>query len=124
MKKIIISAFLSICSLTAVAENQIALLGVGGKSCDEFLNALKTEDGEMIKIIFQSWAQGYVTGRNRQLLSMGYKQKNLSNLEKLTDAIIFSCDKAMKQGKGSVWVSIVIDKMIEQEFEKNLLKDR
>lgn len=125
MKKIITTFILTLLAFYANAENPILMLGAGTTSCDKFLEALKSfpsNEKEMLKSTFETWVKGYLSGRNKQLDRLGYKKVDLGSVTQLGDVLVVTCDNAVKQGYGTLPVSIVIDKVFEEAFDKKIRK--
>ena len=113
----------AISGVTAFAQNEIVMLGAGTTSCNKFLEALKSSpsnEKEMLKSMFETWVKGYLSGRNKQLDSLGYKKVDLGSVTQLGDVLVVTCDNAVKQGYGTMPVSIVVDKVFEEAFDKKV----
>ena len=124
MKKFI-ALFISLSALNAYAQSDIVMLGAGTTSCNKFLDTFKSgpsKEKEMLKSMFETWIKGYLSGRNKQLDSLGYSQVDLGNVTQLGDVLVISCSNAIKQGYGTLPVSIVIDKVFEEAFDKKIRK--
>lgn len=125
MLKKLTCLLLVISSLTAFAQSEIVMLGAGTTSCNKLLESLKnstTSEKEVLKSMFETWIKGYLSGRNKQLDSLGYKQVDLGSVTQLGDVIVITCNNAVKQGYGTLPVSIVVDKVFEEAFDKKIRK--
>lgn len=79
-------------------------------------------DNETYELLYSTWVQGYISGRNKQLDSLGYKKVDLGSVTQLGDVLVVTCDNAVKQGYGTMPVSIVVDKVFEEAFDKKVRK--
>ena len=114
---------IAISAVTSFAQSEIVTLGAGTTSCNKFLESLKSSpsnEKEMLKSMFETWVKGYLSGRNKQLDSLGYKQVDLGSVTQLSDVLVFTCNNAIKQGHGTLPVSIVIDKVFEEAYDKKI----
>ena len=72
--------------------------------------------------MYVSWMQGYLSGKNRQLLSLGYKGVDIGKVEEFSAMLTFTCGNLVKQGKGTLVLFTVIDNLFEEGFDKKIRK--
>ena len=123
MKKTI--AALALCTSTfyANAQKPIFAIGAGAKTCAEYLDVVKSGselDKELLVTVFDSWIQGYLSGRNVQLDSLKYKSVDLSKAENLGTTAIVLCKRATEQGRGDIPVGVVIGKVFQEAFDSKV----
>ncbi len=108
-----------------MAEQKIVIIGAGTVTCNQFLETVnngKIEEDNLARIRFVSWAQGYVSGRNKQLESFDYKMKLLPGADEYSNILIFGCKKAKTQNQEEISLSMMLDNLFSDVFSKNLIK--
>ena len=108
-----------------MAEQKIVIIGDGTVTCNQFLETVnngKIDEDNPARIGFVSWAQGYVSGRNKQLESFDYKMKLLPGSDEYWNILIFGCKKAQAQNQEEISLSMMLDNLFSDVFSKNLIK--
>lgn len=121
MKKILTFVMLCMSLSLAFAQKEVVMTGAGTMSCKKYMDtiqSLSSSDKEIITGMFEGWIQGYLSGRNRQLDSLGYKSVDVGNVEQLGAMLTFACGNFSKQGLGTTPLFIVVDKVYEDAFDK------
>jgi len=124
MRKVIYFIFLMY-SCNLIAEQKIVIIGPGTATCSQFLEAVnngKIGEDNPARIGFVSWAQGYISGRNKQLDSFDYKMKLLPGADEYWNILIFGCKKAETQNQIEIPLSNMLDNLFSDVFSKNLIK--
>lgn len=124
MKKIIVAFTLLLSVTSTFAQKEAVMIGAGTNTCKEYMEATQnvSENEKILATgMYVSWLQGYLSGKNRQLMELGYKAVNIGNVEEFGAMLTFTCANAVKQGKGSVRLFLVIDNAFEEDF-KNKVK--
>lgn len=106
-------------ALKVNAQNETIVLGAGTRTCTLFLDDVRSsteQDKEIILLGYETWVQGYLSGRNKQLDSIGYKQVDLVNVKQLGKLLTIACSEAIKQGYGNITVGLVIDKIFDKSY--------
>ena len=109
------------------AQNEVVIIGAGTKTCQEYMdftkNANTTNEKTVADGMFISWTQGYLSGKNRQLIELGRKPVEIGNIAELDAMITFICGNAVKQGSGKkIILFTVMDKILEEQFSNTLKK--
>ena len=124
MRNVIYFIFLMY-SCNLIAEQKIVIIGPGTATCSQFLEAVnngKIDEDNPARIGFVSWAQGYVSGRNKQLESFDYKMKLLPGSDEYWNILIFGCKKAKTQNQEEISLSMMLDNLFSDVFSKNLTR--
>ena len=124
MKKLLLLLLL-FGALNVKAQNEVVVLGAGTRTCSQLLDDVRNsseQDKEVILLAYATWVQGYLSGRNKQLDSLGYKRIDLANLTKLSELLVISCKDAVNQGYGIITVDLVIDKLFDKFYVKKTRK--
>ena len=112
-------------ALNVKAQNEIVVLGAGTRSCSQLLDDVRNsseQNKELVLIAYETWVQGYLSGRNKQLDSIGYKQVDLANAKQLGSLLTVACNEALKQGYGNIPVGLVVDKIFDKSYESKKRK--
>ncbi len=70
------------------------MTGAGAMSCKKYMETLQklnSSEKEMINGMYESWIQGYLSGRNRQLDILGHKNIDIGNVEQFGAMLTFAC---------------------------------
>lgn len=124
MRRLIYFIFL-IYSCHLLAEQKTVIVGAGTSTCKQFLESFNNgniEEENPIRTGFVSWAQGYVSGRNKQLDSFDYKMKLIPGSDEYWNILIYGCKKAKAQNQDEILLSIMLDQLFSDVFSKNLIK--
>ncbi len=125
MKKSLAFVILCLSFSVVFAQKEVVMNGAGTMSCKKYMDTTQSVSGsdkELVTSMFESWIQGYLSGRNRQLDALGYKGVDIGHVEQLGAMLTFACGNAVKQGLGSTYLFIVIDKVFEEAFENKVKK--
>lgn len=124
MRRLIYFIFL-IYSCHLLAEQKTVIVGAGTSTCKQFLESFNNgniEEENPIRTGFVSWAQGYVSGRNKQLDSFDYKMKLIPGSDEYWNILIYGCKKAKAQNQDEILLSSMLDQLFSDVFSKNLIK--
>jgi len=124
MRRLIYFIFL-IYSCHLLAEQKTVIVGAGSSTCKQFLESFNNgniEEENPIRTGFVSWAQGYVSGRNKQLDSFDYKMKLIPGPDEYWNILIYGCKKAKAQNQDEILLSSMLDQLFSDVFSKNLIK--
>ena len=121
MKIIKICVFLAILSNfeNIFASEKVTVFGAGTATCESFLQGVRGSESESFRLVVNSWAQGYLSGRNRQLSIQKLNPIDLSKAKALDDFLIIACERVVAEGKGRVPVGVVLEKIFDSAFEEN-----
>lgn len=118
MKKIITTFILSLLAFYANAEKPILLLGAGGRTCNQYIEDLIKTNNETNELLYSTWVQGYICGRNSQLELMKYKAVNLDPTIKISSMLQKYCLDTKNIGSGDVLLVTIADVIFKKEFEQ------
>ncbi len=124
MRKVICLIFLIYCC-NLYAENKTVLVGAGKATCRQFLESIQNgnlDEENPTRIAFVSWAQGYVSGRNKQLEHFDYKMKLIPGEQEYLNILVYGCKKAQTQNNEEILLSSMLDQLFSDVFGKNLTK--
>jgi len=124
MRNAIFCIFL-ICCCKVFAEQKTVMVGAGTTTCQQFLAAIQNgniEEDNPTRTGFVSWAQGYVSGRNKQLDHFDYKMKLIPGEQEYWNILMFGCKKAQAQHNEEMLLSSMLDQLFSDVFGKNLSK--
>ena len=108
-----------------MAEQKNVMVGAGKLTCNQFLETVNhgdIDDENPVKIKFVSWAQGYISGRNKQLDSFDYKMKLIPGSDEYWNILIFGCKKAKAHNEEDLSLSVMLDHLFSDVFKINLIK--
>lgn len=118
MKKIITTFILSLLAFYANAEKPILLLGAGSRTCNQYIEDLIKTNNETYELLYSTWVQGYISGRNSQLELMKYKAVNLDPTIKISSMLQKYCLDTKNIGSGDVLLVTIADAIFKKEFEQ------
>ena len=119
MKKIIATFALSLLTLCTNAENSILLLGAGSRTCNQYIEDITFKtNNETYELLYSTWVQGYISGRNSQLELMKYKAVNLDPTIKISSVLQKYCLDTKNIGAGDVLLVTIADAIFKKEFEQ------
>ena len=124
MRKFICFIFL-IYNCNLYAEQKTVMVGAGTTTCQQFLAFIQNgnmEEDNPTRIGFVSWAQGYVSGRNKQLDLFDYKMKLIPGEQEYWNILVYGCKKAQAQNNEDISLSKMLDNLFSDVFGKNLTK--
>jgi hypothetical protein len=124
MRKAIYIIFL-IYSCNVFAEQKTVIVGAGTSTCKQFLESIQEgtlEEENPTRTAFVSWAQGYVSGRNKQLEYFEYKMKLIPSQSEYWNILTFGCRKAKSLNNEEMQLSTMLDQLFSDVFSKNLIK--
>ena len=124
MRKVIYFIFLIYCC-NVFAVKKTVLVGAGTATCKQFLESIQhgnIDEENFTKTGFVSWAQGYISGRNKQLEHFDYKMKLIPGEHEYLNILIFGCRKAKAQNNEEIPLSTMLDDLFSDVFGKNLIK--
>jgi len=124
MRKFICFIFL-IYNCNLYAEQKTVMVGAGTTTCQQFLAFIQNgnmEEDNPTRIGFMSWAQGYVSGRNKQLDLFDYKMKLIPGEQEYWNILVYGCKKAQAQNNEDISLSKMLDNLFSDVFGKNLTK--
>ena len=101
------------------------MVGAGTTTCQQFLAFIQNgnmEEDNPTRIGFMSWAQGYVSGRNKQLDLFDYKMKLIPGEQEYWNILVYGCKKAQAQNNEDISLSKMLDNLFSDVFGKNLTK--
>ena len=78
MRTILAGFIISVCCAQMVAADPVAAKGVGVTTCAEFLQKYRA-DPELAETVYFSWAQGFMSGWNFELLNLKRPIRDLSS---------------------------------------------
>ncbi len=119
MKKILITLSVCLSSTLAFAQKELVMTGAGAMSCKKYMETLQklnSSEKEMINGMYESWIQGYLSGRNRQLDILGHKMIDIGNVEQFGAMLTFACTNLVKQGVGDTKLFLLVDRVYEDAF--------
>ena len=125
MKNIFTAILLMLSFTSVIAQNEVVIIGAGTKTCKQYMETTQNVSGNeklLTDAMYVSWMQGYLSGKNRQLLSLGYKGVDIGKVEEFSAMLTFTCGNLVKQGKGTLVLFTVIDNLFEEGFDKKIRK--
>ena len=124
MRKAIYFIFLIYCC-NVLAQQKTVMVGAGTATCKQFLESINNgniDEDNPKKIGFVSWAQGYISGRNKQLEKFDYKMKLIPGEQAYWNILVYGCQKAKAQNNEEMLLSTMLDDLFSEVFGKNLIK--
>ena len=121
----LIHLFFLLYASNVMAEQKNVMVGAGKLTCNQFLETVNhgdIDDENPVKIKFVSWAQGYISGRNKQLDSFDYKMKLIPGSDEYWNILIFGCKKAKAHNEEDLSLSVMLDHLFSDVFNINLIK--
>jgi hypothetical protein len=121
MKRIFLCLIFMLNTNLALAQNEVAMSGVGTMSCQRFVEMTKDANGtskEINTLVFTAWTQGYLSGKNRQLNEMGYKFVDIGSVVEWGALLTFACGNIAKAVNSEITLYTIIDKIFEEKFSK------
>jgi hypothetical protein len=121
MKKNIITFTLSFLSLYANADNSIEITDVESRTCNQYITDIAFEKNkDAYKLLYSTWVQEYLIGKNTELELLEYKVLNLDPTIELSSLLQKACIDARNIGAGSVALSIIADALFKNTFEQKV----
>jgi len=125
MKKALIGFMLCLSVTATYAQKEIVMMGTGTMTCKKYMEWTQSMSGsekEIVTSMFEDWIKGYLTGRNRQLDTLGYKMVDIGNVAQLGSMLTFACANAIKKDAGTMPIFVIVDKIYEDSFDTKVLK--
>ncbi len=125
MKKALIGLMFCLFVTATFAQKEIVMMGTGTMTCKKYMEWTQSKSGvekEIITPMVEEWIKGYLTGRNRQLDTLGYKMINIDNLAELGSMLNFACANAVKKDAGTIPIFVIVDRIYEDSFDNKVLK--
>jgi hypothetical protein len=121
MKKNIITFVLSFLSFYANADNPIEITDVENRTCNQYIADIAIEKNkDVYKLLYSTWVQEYLIGKNTELELLEYKVLNLDPTIELSSLLLKACIDTRDIGVGAVALSIVADALFKNTFEQKV----
>jgi hypothetical protein len=121
MKKNIITFWLSFFSLYANADNLIEITDVESRTCNQYIADISIEKNkDAYKLLYSTWVQEYILGKNTELELLEYKVLNLDPTTELSSLLLKACIDARDIRAGSVALSTIKDALFKNTFEQKV----
>lgn len=125
MKKALLGFMFCLFGTATYAQKEIVMMGTGTMTCKAYMEWTQSKSSvekELITPMVEQWIKGYLTGRNRQLDTLGHRMINIDNLSELGSMLTFACANAVKKDAGMVPIFVIVDKIYEDSFDNKVLK--
>jgi hypothetical protein len=125
MKKLFVGFMLCVSAVTVFAQKEAVYTGVGVYTCKQYVEKTQSNNGvekELLIGMIESWLQGYLSGRNRQLDVLGYKPVNIDSVKQLGAMLTFACANVAKTELEALPIFMLIDKVYEENFASRVQK--